>query len=132
MYTRLLVTTRIDYRPRLCLRGRAKSLVSVLAVSRRRKDRGDHGSMVMVENSVDCSALSAVQTHPYPFLFVPEQRKRNADGWYLEAARRKREHTRKFDEAGVDDIESVEPAGSVSVLDEFGTHSTLFPSQERI
>ena len=43
-----------------------------------------------------------------PIAILPEQRKREiaADRWYLEATRRKSEHKRKFDETGVDDIDS--------------------------
>ena len=43
---------------------------------------------------------------PIPILPEQRERERAADRWYIEMTRRKSEHKRKFDETGVDDIES--------------------------
>ena len=43
---------------------------------------------------------------PIRVLAEQRERERAADRWYAEALRRKSEHKRKFDETGVDDIES--------------------------
>ena len=43
---------------------------------------------------------------PIPILPEQQERERAAHKWYIEMTRRKSEHKRKFDETGVDDIES--------------------------